>query len=203
MEFDLAEATPTPRLVTNDEVTKSDAFAFVFDGQQVMLSGNDALDGATQVYTRNAGAQYFEPVDVITPQIATLERPSSRSPTSTFCSTGVRTRPFRSTAATTSFSAQRFSSRAKSGWRRFCTRPGSSGGYPRTTTGRSLNRSLRRQRPGLGVLQFDAEGVGASNGNDRTSQGGDTDPPHPSDTEFVGRAMTRAKTAGARALIGD
>lgn len=75
VEFDLAHADPDARLITSDATTKSDAFAFTFGEQLVMLSGNNSLEGATQVYTRQTPAQFFQPVEVITPQVANLEPP--------------------------------------------------------------------------------------------------------------------------------
>lgn len=75
VEFDLAESEPSPRLVTNDAATKSDAFGFAFGNQQVMLSGNDSVAGATQVYTRTPPQQFFFPQETIVPEIGNLEPP--------------------------------------------------------------------------------------------------------------------------------
>lgn len=75
VEFDLTETSPTQRLVSNDPRTKTDAFGFTFADRQILLSGGDSVAGATQVYTRLPGQQYFQPAEQIVPQVDTLEPP--------------------------------------------------------------------------------------------------------------------------------
>ena len=76
VDFNLTDpAPPLQRLVTNDPVTKSDAFGWRFGAQEVLMSGTDFTSGITQIYTRPSGAQYFTPVEIITPQVGTLEPP--------------------------------------------------------------------------------------------------------------------------------
>lgn len=75
VEFDLAQPNPTPRSVTTDPVTKSDVFPWSIGGQDILMSGTDSTQGATQIYTRPVGGQFFTPAETIAPRVDTLTPP--------------------------------------------------------------------------------------------------------------------------------
>jgi len=77
VEFDLSQATPTALLVTaaTDTVSKTDAFPWTFGNQDILMSGIAGGTGATNIYTRPVNTQFFTPVEVITPMVATLTPP--------------------------------------------------------------------------------------------------------------------------------
>lgn len=75
VEYDLRQAIPTARAVTFDAVTKSDAFPWTFGNRDILMSGTDSTQGATQIYTRALGTQWFTPVETVAPQVDTLVPP--------------------------------------------------------------------------------------------------------------------------------
>lgn len=75
VEFDLTDPFPTPRSVTIDAVTKSDAFPWTLGEVDILMSGTEFAVGSINVYTRPVGTQYFQYVETIVPQVDTLEPP--------------------------------------------------------------------------------------------------------------------------------
>ncbi len=73
--FDLTQPNPSPQAVTNDPGDKIDPYAWLYNGQEVLIPGMDA-EARTNVYTRNPNQAWFSLVETIVSPASMLERPA-------------------------------------------------------------------------------------------------------------------------------